>query len=165
MSQQSMLDNYLLSCVHFFPERLKGEIIVFTGEHRPPRKSHKLICNIDRLLSTASRLCYVITVIKTSHSPCSFSVFQPEQTINYLHVREDYPSHPSHVHLLAFISLPVSEVERADLSAGLTWFAHWRILSPIHKNQSKEKLISPRQQPLTLICTQHCPSTNLAKLL
>lgn len=159
-----MLDNYLLSCVHFFPERLKEEIIVFTGEHRPPRKSHKLICNTDRLLSTASGLCYVITVIKTSHTPCSFSVFHPKQTINYLHVEEDYSSHLSHVHLLVFISLPNSEVECADLSAGLTWFVHWRILSPSTKSKPG-KLISPRQQPLTLICTQHCPGTSLVKLL
>lgn len=126
------------SRVHFLPERLKGEIIVFTGEHRPPRKSHKLVCNTDSLLAVESSLCYVITVIKTSHSPCSFLVFQAEQTINYLHVEEEYPFHPSHVHLLAFKSLSGSEVECANLSAGLIWFPHWRIISPIHKIKARK---------------------------
>lgn len=123
-------------CAFLTREIERGNYSVYRGTQTSPEIS--LICNTDRLLSTGSRLCYVITVIKTSHSPCSFLVFQPDQTINYLHVEEDYSFHPSHVHLLAFKSLPGSEVECANLSAGLTWFPHWRIIPPIHKIKARK---------------------------
>ena len=94
-------------------------------------------------------------------------MFHPEWTSYYNVWEKIIPSNQwetcAHQGVCGFIRLPSSKKAACRAAAasrpGMV-FAHRTTLTTHSQNHSQKKLISPRQQPLTPICTQLCPDAS-----